>query len=109
MRGLSQIDYCFMLWMAFIIAFVATSGFVMNYENIMNHEGLTTEQILFTGAEAGGRSVHTTNLWNEGPIGYFGLFLVGVSGCGFVYQSLALLKLLKSNALITSNGGDKVE
>lgn len=60
----------------------------------MNRTDLNESQKLYTGAKAGGSVVHTTNLFNEGIIGYSALALIVFSGLGWVRQTLSLSHLL---------------
>jgi hypothetical protein len=65
----------------------------------MNRTDLTDAQRYTGGGSVGvispgGQTVHTTNIFNEGVIGYAGLSLVGFSAFMFIKETLGLQKLL---------------
>lgn len=94
-----QADFKILFLFCWAIAFVASGWFVTNYENVMNRTDLSDAQ-RYTGAgtvgqiAGGGAVAHTTNLLNEGVIGYAGLSLVGFSAFMFIREVFGLQKFL---------------
>lgn len=70
MFRIKPVDFRFMEALMFLGLCGGLSQILVSYEQIMNYGGkLDTVQIMLSGAPVAA-GVHTTNLFNEGPIGY---------------------------------------
>ena len=99
-------------WLVWLFLFVGLSNLLVSYESLMNYSGaLTSEIILITGAAAPMAALNTTNLFNEGLIGYAILGGMAASALMFTKELFSLQKYLKSlvytsDLNISLNGGE---
>ena len=92
----SKSDFYLFKWIAWTLAFAVTSYLMEAYERIMNYAGsLTINQILVRGAAATTYK-GTTNLFNEGVIGYSILALIAFEAVMWFRELLSLQKTLHS-------------
>jgi len=86
-----KITFSFFKWLAWLIGFAGCAWFLQNYEVLMNYGNLDASGFVMVFR-------HTTNLANEGVIGYFSLGLIALCVVMWVKESFNFQKDLRSLA-----------